>query len=99
MPVTESELSEIEAAVEARIRSQIGRIGAHASWAKTENRSARTAPARRAMLDKFEREVDPNNELTPAERAKRAESARKAYFTRLSLKSAQARRRRAGGAV
>jgi hypothetical protein len=77
MPVTESERSAIEAEVEARIRSQIGRIGAHASWAKTEDRSARTAPARRAMLDKFEREVDPNNELTPAERAERAESARK----------------------
>lgn len=96
MPITELERSAIEAEVEARIRSQIGRIGAHASWAKTEDRPARTAPARRAMLDKFEDEVDPNNELTPAERAKRAESARKAYFTRLALKSAQVRRRRAG---
>jgi hypothetical protein len=50
------------------------------------------------MLDRFEREVDPNGELTPQERAKRAEHAehaRKAYFTRLSLKSAQARRRAA----
>ena len=45
------------------------------------------------MLDRFEREVDPNGELTPAERARRAGHARKAYFTRLSLKSAQARRR------
>lgn len=45
------------------------------------------------MLDRFEREVDPNGELTPQERAKRAEHTRKAYFTRLSLKSAQARRR------
>ncbi len=45
------------------------------------------------MLDRFEREVDPDGELTPAERTTRAEHARKAYFTRLSLKSAQARRR------
>ena len=82
---------------EARIRSQIGKLGAHTKWAKTENRTAATEAARRAALDKIEREVDPNNELTPAERAKRAESARKAHFTRLALKSAQVRRRRAGG--
>lgn len=74
-------------------RSLRSRIGAHESWARTDNRTERTAPARKAMLDRFEREVDPNGELTPQERAKRAEHARKAYFTRLSLKSAQARRR------
>ncbi|WP_244975579.1 hypothetical protein [Mycobacterium kubicae] len=47
------------------------------------------------MLDKFERQVDPDGELSPAERAKRAEHARKAYFKRMALKSAQARRRKA----
>jgi hypothetical protein len=78
-------------------RSLGGQIGAHKSWANTENRSARTAPARKAMLDKFEREVDPDGTLAPAERAKRAAHLRKAYFARLALKSAQARRRRAGG--
>jgi hypothetical protein len=78
-------------------RSLAGRVAAYESWARTSDRSARTAPARRAMLDKFEREVDPNNELEPGERAKRAEFARKAYFTRLALKSVQARQRRAGG--
>jgi hypothetical protein len=76
-----------------------GQIAAHESWARTVDRSARTAPARKAMDDKFEREVDPNNELAPAERARRAEHARKAYFARLALKSAQARRRRAGNAA
>jgi hypothetical protein len=45
------------------------------------------------MLDKFEREVDPNNELSPAERAIRAEHLRKAHFKRLALKSARSRRR------
>jgi hypothetical protein len=80
------------------IRVQIGRVGAYESWARTEDRSARTAPARKALIDKFEREVDPNNELTQAERTKRAEYARKAYFTRLALKSAQARKRRSGAA-
>jgi hypothetical protein len=76
---------------ERRLRSQ---YGAHLSWARTENRSARTLPARLALMEKFEREVDPDNQLTPAERAKRAESARKAYYAALALKSAQVRRRR-----
>jgi hypothetical protein len=73
-----------------------GEIAAHESWARTEDRSARTAPARKALLDKFERQVDPEGSLLPAERAKRAEHARKAYFKRLALKSSQARRRKAG---
>ncbi|BBY60227.1 hypothetical protein [Mycolicibacterium sarraceniae] len=80
-------------------RSLRAQIAAHESWAKTENRSARTAPARKALLDKFERQVDPHGTLTPAERATRAEHARKAYFKRLALKSAQARRNRKGGAA
>lgn len=32
------------------------------------------------LQENFELQVDPDNELLPAERAKRAESARKAYF-------------------
>lgn len=78
-------------AAERSLRAQ---IAAHESWARTPDRAARTAAARRAMWDKFEREVDPHNELTPAERAKRAENARKAHYARLALKSARARRRR-----
>ncbi|WP_370332603.1 hypothetical protein [Mycolicibacterium hippocampi] len=46
------------------------------------------------MLDKFERQVDPDGTLPSAERARRAEHARKAHFQRMALKSAQARRRR-----
>jgi len=69
------------------------RVAAHESWAKTPDRAARTAPARKALLDRFEREVDPKGELTPAERAVRAEHARKAYFARLAFKSAQSRRK------
>ena len=78
---------------ERTLRSQ---IAAHESWAKTTDRAARTANARKAMLDKFEQMVDPEGELPPAERARRAEHARKAHFKRLALKSAQARRRRGG---
>ncbi len=75
-------------------RALIARLAAHESWANTADRSARTAPARRAMLGRFERQVDPDGVLPSAERARRAEHARKAYFTRLALRSAQARKRR-----
>ena len=78
-------------------RALIARLAAHESWAKTADRSARTAPARAALLSKFEREVDPDGVLAPAERVRRAEHARKAHFTRLALRSAQARRAKAAG--
>ncbi|MAU81884.1 MAG: hypothetical protein CME34_08435 [Gordonia sp.] len=81
-------------------RSLIASLAAHESWAKTPDRAARTAAARRGLEDKFEREVDPNGVLPPAERAKRVANARKAYYARLALKSAQARRnRKVGGAA
>lgn len=66
-----------------------GRIGAHTSWANTTNRTARTAPARAALDKKFLDQADGD----PV----RAEHLRKAYFQRLALKSAQARRSRRGG--
>lgn len=74
---------------ERRLHAQ---IAAHESWASTPDRAARTAPARAALMAKFEREVDPDGTLPPAERARRAEHKRKAYFQRLALKSARARR-------
>jgi hypothetical protein len=79
-------------------RRLIARIGAHRSWAQTEDRSARTAPARKALLDRFDREVDPDGKLPLQERAKRAENARKAYYLQMSLKAADARRRRKAAA-
>jgi hypothetical protein len=77
-----------------QFRSQRGRLGAYTSWAKTEDSTARTAPAVRTFLDKFEREVDPEGELSTQERAKRAKWACKPYFQRLAMKSAAARTRR-----
>src|SRR5581483_10615550 len=74
--------------------SMRGRIGAHASWANTADRAARTQPARDAFHLRFEREVDPDGVLDPAERARRAEHAEKAYMARMSLKAAQAKARR-----
>jgi len=50
-----------------------------------------TARARAAFLDRFEHLVDPDAALPPEERARRAMSARKAYFTELAIKSASRR--------
>lgn len=70
-------------------------IAANESWAKTPDRSARTAPARAALMAKFENQADPDGVLLPAERARRAESLRKAHFQRLALRSVKARQARA----
>ena len=67
-------------------------IAAHASWKNTADRAARTEPARRAAATRFERLVDPDGQLPVAERALRAEHARKEHMMRLALKSARARR-------
>jgi hypothetical protein len=57
-------------------RSLIARLAAHESWARTEDRTARTAAARKALQDRFEREVDPDGVLpqpsAPAARRTRA---------------------------
>ena len=76
-------------------RSLRARLAVHMSWAHTSDRSARTAPARRAALQRFERQVDPDGTLAPAERAQRAEQAMRAHMPRLALLSVQARRKRA----
>lgn len=65
--------------------SNWGKIGAHISWANTKDRAARTAPARAAQEQRFLDEADGD----PV----RAAHLRKAYFQRLAMKSAQARRK------
>lgn len=81
MPETEKTVP-IPSESERKLRSS---IAAHESWAKTANRASRTAPARAALDQKFLDEAggDPV----------RAGHLRKAYFQRLALKSAQARRK------
>lgn len=66
-------------------RSLAGRIAAHESWANTLDRSARTAPARAALDQRFLDQAggDPV----------RAAHLRTAHFARLALKSAKARRK------
>jgi hypothetical protein len=74
-------------------RTLRARIAAHASWAKTSDRTAKARKGAAALLARFERQVDPDSRLPPEERRKRAESARKAHMLSLAAKSAKARRR------
>lgn len=55
----------------------------HDSWARTKDRAARTLPARQAQQAQFERQVDPDGTMQPADRAKAAENARKAHMARM----------------
>lgn len=65
-------------------RSHRARLAAHSRWAKAD-RAEGTEAARAAFLARFEREVDPRGVLDPVERAKRAESAKRAYFQGLAF--------------
>jgi hypothetical protein len=69
------------------------RLAAHESWANTTDPTARTEPARTAFQNRFLEQVDPEGRLSSEERERRAESARKAYYTRLSFEAAVARRK------
>ena len=59
-------------------RRQIAAMASHTSWARTPHRAERTLPARRASEGRFEKQVDPDGVMDPAERAKAAESAMRA---------------------
>lgn len=89
-----ADMSDMPGARDRRLRAQ---IAANTRWAFEPDRTAATAPARRALDEKFLAQVDPDGLLDPAERALRAEAARRAHFLRMALKSAQVRRRRGGG--
>ena len=71
-----------------------GRLAAHALHTQVQDPSAHTLPARQKFLERFLDEVDPNRVLPDAERNRRAEHARKAYFTRLAFASSKARARK-----
>ena len=72
-------------------RSRRARLGAYTLHSRHDSRAS-TAKARAAFLSRIEREVDPDGILSPVERLRRAEFAKRAYFLRLALKSVQARR-------
>jgi hypothetical protein len=70
----------------------------HDRWAAVEDRTAATAPARQAFRDRFLTEAQERfGDLPADELARRAEHLRKAYYARLALRSAQARRARKTG--
>ena len=77
---------------ERTLRARLGAYSLHARYDPKET----TAKARAAFLGRFDDEVDPGRKLPAAERARRAESARRAYFARLALRSAQTRAGRGG---
>jgi hypothetical protein len=56
-----------------------------------DERHEMTAAAKKCWLAKFEREVDPNEELPPDERRERAFYARREYMKALACKSVAAR--------
>jgi len=72
-----------------------GRIGGLIAASRNDTREM-TERARAAFLDRFDRQVDPDNLLDPAARRRRSAAAKKAYFTALALKSAAARAKKAG---
>lgn len=74
-------------------RSLRARLAAHTLHAQRDSKDL-TGPARKAFAQRFLDEVDPDRVLPEAERLRRAAHAQKAYFTRLALKSAVARRSR-----
>jgi hypothetical protein len=79
---------------ERKLRAQ---VAAHSRWARSgvDDGAAQARRAQAGLVAKFEREVDPEGKLPPAERTRRAEHARRAHMAKLSLASAKARRRSA----
>jgi hypothetical protein len=83
---------------EPNIRTLAARVGAYSLHAQRDPKIT-TARARAAFLARFVDEVDPERKLPEAERLRRAEYAKSAYFARLALASAKARRRKAQAAT
>lgn len=77
-------------AEERKLRAQ---LGAEMSWAKTIDRTARTAPGSRAAEARFERQA---RELHPGasdeQIAKVTENLRKAHYRRMGLAAAKKKR-------
>lgn len=72
---------------QAKLRARRAAYFLHARYDAREI----TADARAAFLRRFEREVDPDNTLTLAERQRRGRYALKAHMTGLALTSARVR--------
>lgn len=76
-------------------RILLARIAAAERWARTPDRAAALDPANKARDERFYRQVDEEfGPLDPEVREKLVAAKRTAFYTRLGLKSAQARRAR-----
>ena len=74
-------------------RSVIGAIGSHISWARTVDRSARTAPGRAASVARW-LDLVPAEITDPADRERAAAHLRKAHLLSMNRKSVESRARR-----
>ncbi|MEV2277799.1 hypothetical protein AB0I72_19665 [Nocardiopsis sp. NPDC049922] len=74
-----------------------GRIGALESWARTRDRAARTAKARKASPASVDYWIDrvPEDITDPDQRRTAGEEAHRAHMLRLAAASAKARRKSA----
>ncbi len=72
-------------------RSLRGRMAAYRMHALHDPRDT-THAARAAFAQRFVDEVDPKRQLPERERLRRADAARRAYFTRLAYLAARRRR-------
>ena len=77
-------------------RSLRARLAAYSMHAHNDSKET-TRSARAAFDERFYREVDPDNALPIEERERRANYARRAYFTKLSFESSRLRRQRRAG--
>ena len=76
-----------------------GKIASETRWANTSEDERRRAAHRgqAGLWASYERKVDPDGTLPPAERAKRAANLRRAHMAKVALASSKARAARKGG--
>lgn len=78
---------------------QWSKVGADVSWARTPDRTKRTAPGREGLNARFEREVrEMHGDLPPEDFAKCVESLRRAHFRRMALIGVQKKAAKKAGA-
>ncbi len=75
------------------VRRLRARLGGYALAAKHDPKEY-TAAARETFRRTFDDQVDPERALPEGERARRAEAARRAFYTRLALSSIKSRNKK-----
>lgn len=71
----------------AEQRSLRARIAAQTRWSRatSDDRRRQGETAQAGLLEKFARDIDPDGELDPVDRYKRAKNALAAHMTRLAF--------------